>query len=594
METDGKRLLLAVAVAMGLMLVWNLLFPPEPKETPDSGDQAAEVDKKDADKKSVASDAESAEVEPSDGEAAAAPRGPEQTYELTFPNVKAVFSSYGGVLKSWILEDARFHEGDTQMDLVRGTADEGYPFTTSFEGSTFVVPADAEWRGEKISDREIVFRWSSADLRVEKRFTLIPEDYLVRLEVEFKNLSSKKAEESLRLVTTSYQNPTADTGGGMSRIPKEWKAACYVGGELELKGQKDLRKKDREWSGSVGWVGFTHSYFLTAISPKASDEESRFTCRAAPAKGRSGAMVASLDFPAITLASGDPSYTWSSTAFFGPKYVDKLDQIDSLVGYKTQLREAVDLGWFTLIARPLLSVLKWFHGFVGNWGLSIILLTLMVKLLLLPFTHKSMKSMKKMSALSPRMQELQKRYKDDKAAQQAAIMALYKQEGVNPLSGCLPMFLQMPIWIALYRMLMYAAELYHAPFGWVADLTSPDPLYILPVLLVIVMFLQAKLTPATGDGMQQKMLKYGMPLMFGGMGFMFPAGLTLYIFTNTLLTSAHHLVLRAGDPAKPKVVSKSSEESEPVSSESSDEESKDAGGAKAPAKKTKKKKGKRK
>jgi len=590
METDGKRLLLAVAAAMGLMLVWNLLFPPEPKEKAETGADTTEVGKDGG--KDAAAD-RPAESESEAGTTEPTVKGAEVTYELAFPNLKAVFSSYGGVVKSWTLEDSRFHVGDKQLDLVRGMGDEGYPFATSFAGSTFEVPDDSEWQGEKVSDREIVFRWASADLRVEKRFTVIPEDYLVRVDVEFKNLSDKKAEQALRLTTTSYQDPAADTGGGMSRIPTEWKAACFVGGELEVQGQKGLRKKDREWSGAVAWVGFTHSYFLTAIAPKTSDDESRFTCRATPAKGRAGAMRASLEFPAITLAAGDPSYTWSSSAFFGPKYVDKLDQIDSLVGYKTQLREAVDLGWFTLIARPLLSILKWFHGYVGNWGISIILLTLLVKLLLLPFTHKSMKSMKKMSALSPRMQELQKRYKDDKAAQQAAIMALYKQEGVNPLSGCLPMFLQMPIWIALYRMLMYAAELYHAPFGWVADLTSPDPLYILPVLLVIVMFLQAKLTPATGDGMQQKMLKYGMPLMFGGMGFMFPAGLTLYIFTNTLLTSAHHLVLRAGDPAKPAPSPKAADEGAQSAAESGVENAKESAAAKAPAKKTKKK-GKRK
>jgi YidC/Oxa1 family membrane protein insertase len=501
------------------------------------------------------------------------------------------------------------------MDLVRNSADEGLPFVTDFVDSSFKIPAGSEWQLEKKSKREISFSWSSSDLKVIKRYTLVPEDYMVELEVEFKNLSSEKVSQALVVTTTSFQDPDADTGGGFAKLPTEWKAACYVGGELEERGQAGIRKKTREWSGKVKWAGFAHSYFLTAFSPKA-EKDARFTCRAEPAKGRKGAMKVSLEFPAITLAAGDPSYTWKITAFYGPKYLDKLDGLDKVVGYDTGLREAVDLGWFELIARPMLWLLKWFYGFVGNWGIAIILLTLLVKGLLLPWTHKSMVSMKKMSKLAPRMKEIQNKYKDDKAAQQARIMEMYKQEGVNPLSGCLPMLLQMPIWIALYRMLMKAAELYHAPMipGWIDDLTAPDPIYVLPVLLVIVMFVQAKFTPTAGDGAQQKMLKYGMPLMFGGMSFVFPAGLTLYIFTNTLLTGIHHVVLRRGDKDPGKASAKASkgsdkgsssksegksskqdesEDLEEVESDESSSESKSESGSKPTAKKKSKKKRKK-
>ncbi|MBT8494905.1 MAG: membrane protein insertase YidC [Deltaproteobacteria bacterium] len=619
METDGKRLLLAVGLAMGLMLVWNLLFPPDPaekskpesdssEETAEGGDSEAESDKP------KPADGNKAESDEGNGETKVV-RGPEKTVTLASDGVVAEFSSYGGVLKSWKLMDERFRVKGQPLDLVRTTPEEGLPFATSFAGSTFSIPEAAEWQLEQKSEREVHFSWSSNELRVQKRYKLVPEDFMVELEVEFKNLSEEKVSQALVVSTTSFQDPTADTGGGWARLPQEWKAACFVGGELEEKGQKGVRKKTREWSGRVKWTGFSHSYFLAAFSPKA-DEEARFTCRAEPVKGRKGAMKASLEFPAITLAAGDPAYTWKVTSFYGPKYLDKLDGLDKLVGYDTGLREAVDLGWFELIARPMLWVLKWFYSFVGNWAIAIVLLTLMVKGLLLPWTHKSMVSMKKMSKLAPRMKEIQKKYKDDKSAQQARIMEMYKQEGVNPLSGCLPMLLQMPIWIALYRMLMKAAELYHAPAipGWIDDLTAPDPIYVLPVLLVIVMFVQAKFTPTTGDGAQQKMLKYGMPLMFGGMSFVFPAGLTLYIFTNTLLTGIHHVVLRRGDKdlgkaaAAAKTKGKSdktppeSEDSEPVRDDESegdfkssadDEDSGDAGSRPSAKKKTKKKKRKK-
>jgi YidC/Oxa1 family membrane protein insertase len=165
---------------------------------------------------------------------------------------------------------------------------------------------------------------------------------------------------------------------------------------------------------------------------------------------------------------------------------------------------------------------------------------------------KSMRSMKAMALLGPQIKELNEKYKNDRQRLQVETMALYKQNGPSPLSGCLPMFLQMPIWIALYRMLSSAGELYRQPFikGWIGDLTTPDPVYVLPILLVITMFAQAHLTPQNPDPnqrMQQNIMKYGMPLLFGGMAFVFPAGLSLYIFTNTCLSALHSIYMNKFD-----------------------------------------------
>jgi YidC/Oxa1 family membrane protein insertase len=157
--------------------------------------------------------------------------------------------------------------------------------------------------------------------------------------------------------------------------------------------------------------------------------------------------------------------------------------------------------------------------------------------------------MKQMAALAPQMKALQEKYKNDKQRIQAETMALYKQYNVNPIAGCLPIVLQMPVWIALYRMLSNAGELYQQPFipGWIDDLTNTDPYHILPVVLIITMFAQARLTPQTGDSRQQKFLQYGMPLMFGVMSFFFPAGLTVYIFTNTCLSALHSIYMNKYD-----------------------------------------------
>jgi YidC/Oxa1 family membrane protein insertase len=195
-----------------------------------------------------------------------------------------------------------------------------------------------------------------------------------------------------------------------------------------------------------------------------------------------------------------------------------------------------------------------FYAFLQNWGLSIVLLTIVVKSLTIPFTTKSMRSMKAMAVLAPQMKALQEKYKHDKQRLQMETMALYKQHGANPLTGCLPLLLQMPIWLALYRMLSSTGELYNQAFisGWIDDLTAADPYYVLPIVLMVTMFLQARITPmgpATDPTMkmQQRMMQWGMPLMFGIMSFFFPAGLTLYIFTNTILSALHSVYMNKFD-----------------------------------------------
>jgi YidC/Oxa1 family membrane protein insertase len=214
-------------------------------------------------------------------------------------------------------------------------------------------------------------------------------------------------------------------------------------------------------------------------------------------------------------------------------------------------------------------------------------LTFLVKALTLYWTTKSMRSMKAMAALAPQMKILQTKYADDKQRQQAETMALYKQHNVNPVAGCLPILLQMPIWIALYRMLSNAGELYQQPFipGWIDDLTATDPVYVLPALLVVTMFVQARLQPATADSRQQKFLQYGMPLMFGVMSFFFPSGLTIYIFTNTVLSALHSIYMNKFDKKSLSIAEKLKKNQEAVAGAAAGTKSgsgaKDAGPAKA-------------
>ncbi|TNF37183.1 MAG: membrane protein insertase YidC [Deltaproteobacteria bacterium] len=210
------------------------------------------------------------------------------------------------------------------------------------------------------------------------------------------------------------------------------------------------------------------------------------------------------------------------------------------------LEKDVDLGMFSFIAKPLHSLLVWLHGGVGSWALAIILLTVVVKLVLLPLTNKSYRSMQKMQKLKPKLDELKKKIGDDKQKFAQEQMALFKREGVNPLTGCFPMLLQMPVWFGLYQSIQTSVELYRAPMGlWIHDLSAPDPYYVMPILLGILMFVQTLLTAtATMDGLQGKIMKYGMPIMFSAFMLFLPSGLVLYIFVNIALTIVQNIVIK--------------------------------------------------
>jgi YidC/Oxa1 family membrane protein insertase len=212
------------------------------------------------------------------------------------------------------------------------------------------------------------------------------------------------------------------------------------------------------------------------------------------------------------------------------------------------LSDAINFGWTSFIAIPLLSGLKWLYanlpGPIKNYGLAIILLTFLIKMLLFPLMYKSMTSMAKMSKLQPQMNALREKHKDNKEKLNQEMMTFMKTNGYNPISGCLPILLQMPIFFALYRVLFNSMELYHAPFaGWIHDLSSPDPFYVTPILLCGLMFLQQKLSPNTAaDPAQQKMLQI-MPVMFGAFMLMLPSGLTIYMVVNSAVSISQQYYL---------------------------------------------------
>ncbi len=548
MQDQGKRLLLAVALALGVMLVWNFIFPP--KEEP---------------KKPVATETGSgsagsaATPTPSTGPIAPpeieVPRGAEERITLEFPNFTTTFSSYGGNLVSYHLTDKRYERDQTKGELVAQEPDTG-AFGVNFARSTYVLPKKSEWKGEKLSDTSVKYTIETDNLSVEKVFTIDPANYLVRMAVttKVKAPAGTDAVQNLAVSVFAFQDPTKIVKGTSQEGPRAWFSSTLRGGTIYHTHVENVLKAPREELG-ITWTGFEHPYLLAAYAPKV--DVTTPVMKRTYAGETKGVMRTDMFFGEQHIKDDKP-VTQEVVAYLGPKNYTNLGAADDVAGFSTNFKSTIDLGWFAFIGKPLMWLLLKFYSFLQNWGLAIILLTFLVKGATLYWTTKSMRSMKAMAALAPQMKSLQEKYKDDKQRLQAETMALYKTHNVNPIAGCLPILLQMPIWLALYRMLSSAGELYQQPFipGWIDDLTSTDPFHILPIVLVITMFVQARLTPSTGDSRQQKFLQYGMPLMFGVMSFFFPAGLTLYIFTNTVLSALHSIYMNKFDKKSLEIVEK--------------------------------------
>jgi YidC/Oxa1 family membrane protein insertase len=235
--------------------------------------------------------------------------------------------------------------------------------------------------------------------------------------------------------------------------------------------------------------------------------------------------------PSLIVSSGS-EFTFETSAFVGPKLQSQLEQLDE------SLKLTVDYGWLTIISQPLFWLLSKVHLFLGNWGLSIILVTILIKMAFYKLTEASGRSMAKMREIQPRMKALQDRYKDDRQALSQAMMELYKREKVNPAAGCLPILIQMPFFLAFYWVLLESVEMRQAPFAlWITDLSSRDPYFILPIIMGAAMLFQQRLNPAPADPVQAKVMQI-MPIMFTGFFAFFPSGLVLYWVTNTLLSIA--------------------------------------------------------
>ena len=307
----------------------------------------------------------------------------------------------------------------------------------------------------------------------------------------------------------------------------------------------DKNKQDFVKDSPDGWIAMVQHYFVSAWLPPAGVKREFFAQKVSDKLYSAGVII-----PVEAIAAGVTG-SLAMALYVGPQ------EQESLKALATGLNLVVDYGWLTILASPMFLVLSFINNHVGNWGWTIVLFTILLKLVFFPLNQKAGKSQAHMKLMAPKVEAMKARYGDDKLKMNQAMMELYKTEKVNPLGGCLPIVIQIPFFIALYWVLLGAVELRNTPWiGWITDLSSPDPFYILPILMGVSMFIQTKLNPAPPDPVQAKVMLY-MPLVFSAMFFFFPAGLVLYWTMQNILGIAQQwYILRTFSPEKIKASTK--------------------------------------
>ena len=557
---NQKRQLLAVGLVLLLTAIYWTFFTPTP--TPRPAPTPAPT---------VLPDAGTIAVAPTVPLAPPTPQAPEdkvaeQRIERLQPLVHYVFSTRGaGLMQARLLgkkmrEQLQLSLSDglrlliggkipppPQMDMARPAPEQPLPLAIAVEGPQ-PLSANAAYLPVPGStgDSQTTFTLTRGGWEVVKKFQFIDDGLEGTYSIQLKNISSQPASGQLVVSYGRTVDPSSEEKpsmfGGVGNLSS---AACSVGEDLH-KLEPDS-KPTLEFQGPLNFFGVDQQYFLAAVFPLKGPQPGRCVL-SVTATSRNAAAY----FP-LQVAPGE-TVTQTFGLFLGPKDFDRLSTVSARLGtvtqggapYSPQLEKTVAFGIWAFICKILLWILKFADSMFGNWGVAIIVLTVVVKLVLLPLTHKSMVSGEAMKKLQPKVEEIRKKHAADKERQNQEMMKLYQEAKVNPLGGCLPLLLQMPVWFALYTTLRNTYEIYGEPFIppiWM-DLTYKDPTYLLPAALGVTMIITQKLQPQVMDAAQARIMTYVMPIFFTAIMLNYPAGLTLYIFTNNLLSIGQQYGLR--------------------------------------------------
>lgn len=543
-----KRIFLAILISLGLLWGWAVLAPrlfPELVKRPQATKPVSQTPATATNTAATGTTATTASVTttdpaapavvstPAPASAARIAAGHVQLTVVDTPEYKAVFSNRGAQLISFQLKHyLRKKQKQQPEDLVkaREASRTDYPFT--------IVPADRALLGlnsglytvsdvvEANGQRVLEYRYSDGRVTAKKTFRFPKQQpYLFNFSVEVNPPSPYRVEIGPGIRTLSPEEldtKVVTTGNGIYQAE----------GKLKIVPREKAPRL--QVLPAVDYIGIEDNYFLTSFRPQRAGEGilQRVTFFNAKTKTHREDVYAGLN-AANGLVAGE--------AFFGPKETKLLDRYG--------MGEALQFGWFSMIARFFLTALIWLHQFTHNYGFAIIVLTILIKIVLYPLQHKSIVSMKKMQKVQPKVEAIKQKYKksktdaDQRQKMNVEMMALYQKEGINPMAGCLPLVLQLPILWGFYNLLSRAIELRGAPWIlWIHDLSDKDPTYVLPVLMTATMFLQTYITPSTGDPAQRKIFLI-MPLVFGFLFKDFPSGLVLYWLVQNILTITQQAIM---------------------------------------------------
>jgi YidC/Oxa1 family membrane protein insertase len=566
--TDQRNLILAIALSVGIILAFQFFYElPRLREM--QARQAAE-----AERLAATAPAETGAAATGAGAVAGTPGSPAealavasaQRIRIDNGRLHGTLNTQGGRIDDITLADYRETVDPNSPEIVllspagRVGAYFGEFGWVAQDPAVPVPGAETVWAadGERVGrDQPVTLRWDNGQGLAFEKAIRLDGDFMFTIDRRVTNNGTAPVTLFPYALVSRWGTP--HTAGFF--ILHEGPIGV-LGGKLQEPNYKDLvgegNKVQLESSG--GWLGFADKYWLTALVPdqaqgiKGTFQHSK--------RGEIDLYQADYLGPPLVIAPGQ-TLSYTDRFFAGAKEVDKLDHYRDT--YNIPLFDrAVDFGWFYFLTKPLFYILDAIYRFVGNYGVAILCLTLLVKLVLFPLANKSYKSMSAMKKLQPEMEKLRERFADDRAKMQQELMALYKREKVNPVSGCLPILVQIPVFFALYKVLFVSIEMRHAPFfGWIKDLSAPDPTSIFnlfglipwqpplflmigiwPLIMGFTMWLQQRMNPQPTDPVQAKVMSF-LPILFTFMLATFPAGLVIYwAWNNTLSVAQQWVIMR--------------------------------------------------
>ncbi len=543
---EQVRLFIAIALSFLVFFLWTIFVePPAPPVTPESPEtkESAETVQPAGIPESTALPAPEPEAGSTDPSAPVSAARSARTIRVNTPLYSVEISEKGAVFQSFVLKNYRENvAADSPLKQLIPAELSGGSIRTVFTGGGLSELKDAVFTADTASGTvdiydkktDILFSWQSPDNIVfEKKFSFSSASYLIGLESRIINRSVAPVQGSLAVTLANS-------------VPEESQYAfegpsALIDNSLEQIKIKNIEDKNT-YSGTMKWIAIESRYFLSGIIPRENTP-----ARMLLTQTKDNMLENSYIVPEKSIAP-NTQQIYGFDLFFGPK------NLNLLKSFENGLDRVVNFGFFDLLAKPCLWMMNQIHDFIPNYGVAIIILTIMIKIALWPLGNKSYKSMNEMKRIQPLMAEIREKYKNNKKKMNEELMNLYKIYKVNPMGGCLPMLLQIPVFFALYRMLYEAIELRHAPFfGWINDLSAPDrlfefgfsipfmePPYGIPVLTIIMgatMLLQQKMSPPPGDPGQAKMMMF-MPVIFTVIFINFSSGLVLYWLINNILSIA--------------------------------------------------------